>query len=138
MIVSEKKRVLCSSHDVYERMKAILKMERGGNSMQEHFWIISVNTKKVVQYIRLISLGSLSGLIIHPREVFKYAIEKSSAALILCHNHPSGDTRPSQEDILSTRKFVQGGEILGIEILDHIIIGKKYFSFRDNGLLPPL
>lgn len=137
MIVSEKKQSLCSGRDVFECMKAILNMERDGNVMQEHFWAISVNTKNVVQYIELVSLGSLSASIVHPRELFRLAIIKSSAALLLCHNHPSGDTRPSQDDILLTRRLVQAGEILGIKILDHVIIGESYFSFRDNGLLTP-
>ena len=85
-----------------------------------------------------VSVGSLSASIVHPRDTFKAAIRESAAAVIFIHNHPSGDTRPSQEDILLTKRLVQAGEVLGIRVLDHIIIGDgTHFSFRDTGMIGP-
>jgi hypothetical protein len=80
----------------------------------------------------LVSLGSLSASIVHPRETFRFAVSKATANIIIGHNHPSGDTKPSQEDILLTKRLCQAGEILGINVLDHVIIGGEgnYFSFR--------
>jgi DNA repair protein RadC len=139
MIVSEKKKSVCSAQEVASIMQSILAAEDESDQMKEHFWIISVNTKNVIQYISLESLGSLTASLVHPREVFKLAVIRSSAAIILCHNHPSNDAKPSQEDILLTRRLVKAGEVLGIQVLDHVIIGTEFaqFSFRDNGLLQP-
>lgn len=84
----------------------------------------------------MISIGHLNASIVHPREMFKEAIRRSSAAVILVHNHPSGDLTPSQEDIATTERLKQAGELLGIEVLDHLIVGdNRYFSFREQGLL---
>ncbi len=83
-----------------------------------------------------VSKGSLTASLVHPRETFAAAVRESAAAVIFVHNHPSGDTRPSQEDILLTKRLVHAGEVLGIQVLDHIIIGDgSHFSFRDNGLI---
>ena len=81
-----------------------------------------------------IFIGSLNASIIHPREIFQVALEEGAAAVILLHNHPSGNPNPSDDDIAITKQLVKAGEILGIEVLDHIIIGnKRYFSFREKG-----
>ncbi len=137
MIISEKKKTLCCSKDVSELLFSLLNIEQEHDREKEHFWILGLNTKNVVQYADLVSLGSLSASIVHPRETFRLAVMKATAAIIVGHNHPSGDTRPSQEDILLTKRLSQAGEILGITVLDHVIIGSegKYFSFKDNGLL---
>ena len=82
------------------------------------------------------SVGSLTASIVHPRETFKAAIRESAAAVIFVHNHPSGDIKPSQKDILLTRRLVHTGEVLGIQVLDHMIIGDGgHFSFRDSGMI---
>ncbi len=135
MIISEKKKTVCCSKDVSEVLSSLLNIEQEHDREKEHFWILGVNTKNVVQYADLVSLGSLSASIVHPRETFRLAVMKASAAIIVGHNHPSGDTRPSQEDILLTKRLFQAGEILGIAVLDHVIIGSNgnYFSFRDSG-----
>ena len=81
-------------------------------------------------------MGSLNSSIVHPREIFNVSIKKSAAAIILVHNHPSGDPHPSREDLEVTTRLVDAGKILGISVLDHIIVGeKKYFSFKEKGLL---
>ena len=98
--------------------------------------LIMVNTKNVVIAIKTVSIGSLNSSIVHPREIFKEAIRESSASIIICHNHPSGDPSPSNEDINITSRLKECGNILGIELLDHIIIGnRKYVSLKEKNLL---
>ncbi|OGW34300.1 MAG: hypothetical protein A2010_00225 [Nitrospirae bacterium GWD2_57_9] len=124
---------LCSSQDVVEYYRPRMR-----DLKKEVFKCVMLDTKNRVIRDEEVSAGSLSASIVHPRETFKAAIRESAAALIFIHNHPSGDTRPSQEDILLTRRLVQAGEVLGIRVLDHIIVGDGlHFSFRDNGLMPP-
>ena len=137
MIVSERKQTVCSSKDVSEVLLTLLNVGQEHDREKEHFWILGLNTKNVIQYADLVSLGSLSSAIVHPRETFRLAVMKATANIIIGHNHPSGDTQPSQEDILLTRRLCQAGEILGINVLDHVIIGSVgiYFSFRDNGMM---
>lgn len=106
------------------------------NHDREEFVIIGLDGKNKIQFLNSVSMGCLTSSIVHPREVFKAAILGNAVALILCHNHPSGDPRPSPEDIEITKRLVQAGEILGIKILDHVIIGdEQYTSFADKGLL---
>ena len=84
----------------------------------------------------VISIGSLSASIVHPREVFQVAIAHTSASIILVHNHPFGDATPSREDIDLTRRLVEEGRVMGIDILDHIIIGdSEFLSFKEHGLM---
>ena len=137
MIVSEKKKTVCCSKDVSEVLTSLLNYEQEHDREKEHFWILGLNTKNVIQYTDLVSIGSLSASIVHPRETFRLAVMKATANIIIGHNHPSGDTKPSQEDILLTKRLAQAGEILGINVLDHVIIGSEgsYFSFRDNGMI---
>jgi len=136
MIISEKKTSLCSSEQVASLLKHILSLEDAASQEREHFWAIGLNAKNVTKYIELVSLGSLTASLVHPRELFRLAIEHSCAAMLIGHNHPSGDPKPSQEDILLTRRLAQGGTLLGIKVLDHIIIGEdSHFSFRDSGMM---
>ncbi|MFA5524441.1 MAG: DNA repair protein RadC [Tissierellales bacterium] len=103
---------------------------------KEHFKIVMLDTKNQVIAIEDISVGCLNSSIVHPREVFKEAIAKSSASIILVHNHPSGDPAPSKEDIAITRRLNEGGDILGIKVLDHIIIGNnKYISLKEKDII---
>ncbi|MFP4020891.1 MAG: RadC family protein [Halanaerobium sp.] len=102
---------------------------------QEVLRVILLDVKNKVIAAPEISRGGLSSSIVHPREVFKEAIRRSSAAVILVHNHPSGDPTPSADDLSITKKLVKTGKIIGIEIIDHIIIaGDKYLSFKEKGL----
>ncbi len=107
-----------------------------GTLEKEHFKGIYLDSKKRIIKQETIFIGSLNESVVHPREIFKIAIEESSAAIILLHNHPSGDPNPSNFDIEMTKELIQAGELLGIEILDHIIIGgEKYVSLREKGLI---
>jgi DNA repair protein RadC len=102
---------------------------------QEHFVCLYLNTKNQVLQ-KTIFIGSLNASIVHPREVFKEAFKRSAASIICLHNHPSGDPSPSREDIEVTKRLVECGKIIGIEVLDHIIIGEhKYVSLKEKGYL---
>lgn len=103
---------------------------------REVFLVMCLNRRNKVLGINTVSVGSLDSNIINPREVFKPAILLNSATMILLHNHPSGDTEPSKEDIEITKKLAEAGKLIGIDVLDHIIIGRKFYSFLDNDLLP--
>jgi len=103
---------------------------------REHFVVVSLTTKNRVISIETVSIGSLNSSLVHPREIFKNAIRLSAAAIILAHNHPSGDPNPSREDLEVTKRLVEAGKLIGIEVLDHIIIGvDAYTSFKEQGLL---
>lgn len=103
---------------------------------QEHFVCLYLNTKNQVLHKQTIFIGSLNASIVHPREVFKEAFRRSAASIICIHNHPSGDPTPSREDIEVTKRLVECGKIIGIDVLDHLIIGeKKYISLKEKGYL---
>ena len=101
---------------------------------RETFRLICLNTKNQVVKVELVSQGSLNSSLVHPREVFKTAISRSAAALILVHNHPSGDPTPSPEDLEITRRLIEVGQLVGIEVLDHIVVGHhRYVSLKERG-----
>lgn len=101
---------------------------------QEHFVCLYLNTKNEVISKRTVFMGSLNASIVHPREVFKEAIRISAASIVCGHNHPSGDPKPSREDIEVTKRLCNSGRTLGIEILDHIIIGDgRFVSLKEKG-----
>ena len=109
---------------------------------QEAFVVMTLTTKNDVIQKHLVSLGTLNSSLVHPRETFRPAILDSAASIIVAHNHPSGDPTPSAEDIKITKQLVSAGEILGIKVLDHIIIGssdpglfQSFLSLREAGLV---
>jgi len=103
---------------------------------QEQFVCLFLNTKNGVMSKEVISIGSLNACIVHPREVFRSAIKRSCASIICAHNHPSGSPDPSPEDISITKRLVEAGAIIGIEMLDHVVIGNyKYTSLKEQGLM---
>jgi len=103
---------------------------------KEHFKLILLNARNKMLGISTISIGSLNASIVHPREVFKDAIVHSAYSVVLAHNHPSGDPEPSEDDLTITKRFIEAGKILGIEVIDHIIISKNgFFSFKEKGLI---
>lgn len=125
----------CSSGDVAAYYRPRMK-----DFKKETFHCALLDTRNKIIREEVVSIGSLSASLVHPRDTFKAAVRESAAAVIFIHNHPSGDIKPSQEDILLTRRLVQAGEVIGIQVLDHIIIGDgNHFSFRDNGMIgsPP-
>jgi DNA repair protein RadC len=103
---------------------------------QEHFKILLLDTKNQIIKIENISVGTLNASIVHPRDVFNAAIKRHANSIILVHNHPSGDPTPSNEDINVTNRLVEVGEIVGIKVLDHIIMGdNRYISFKEKNLI---
>jgi len=103
---------------------------------KEYLKLIMLNTKNIIISIKDISIGNLNSSIVHPREVFYEAIRKCSASVVICHNHPSGDPTPSKEDVSITTRLKECGKLLGIEVLDHIIIGNgTYVSLKEKGML---
>jgi len=115
----------------------VVKVVRAGlrDKAKEHFKLVLLNTRYKVIGISTISIGTLNASLVHPREVFKEAVVRSASSVILVHNHPSNDLEPSEEDIRITRRMVEAGKIMGIEVLDHIIITRHQFaSLKARGL----
>ena len=124
-------RQILSPRDAYEMIKEQLEgLDR------EQFIIACLNTKNEPTNITVVSVGTLNKAIVHPREVFKTAILSNAASIMAFHNHPSGETTPSQQDIQLTNRLYEAGELLGIKLLDHLIIGDGTFtSLKEKGYL---
>lgn len=117
--------------DAYEIAKKFLE-----GADREHFAVMCLDTKNKVNALNTVSIGTLNSSLVHPREVFKPAILANSAAIILVHNHPSGDPTPSQEDLAVTKRLSEAGQIIGIQVLDHVIIGdERYVSLQERGVI---
>lgn len=115
--------------DIYELLSDLDKKDR------EHLMVICLTAKNRVICINTVSIGSLTASICSPREVFKPAILANSAAIVLAHNHPSGEPKPSEDDIEMTNQIAKAGKILDINVLDHVIIGNgKWFSFKEKSV----
>ena len=126
---SYKSKELTDPEKVYRLVKSKLK-----DYHKEHFYIIALNSRN--HSIAEVSIGSLNASIVHPREVFAEAIKNKAASVIFAHNHPSGDPEPSEDDLVLTKKLVESGKILGIEVFDHIIVVKDgFFSFKNKGII---
>ena len=103
---------------------------------REKMLVCCLNTKNEPTNISVVSIGSLNSSIVHPREVFKTAIISNSASILIAHNHPSGNSTPSKEDINITERIKKSGEIIGIKMIDHIIIGENsYTSLKEDGII---
>jgi DNA repair protein RadC len=103
---------------------------------QEHFVCLYLNTKNQVMHRQTVFIGSLNASIVHPREVFREAFRRSAASIICLHNHPSGDPAPSREDIEVTKRLAECGKIMGVDLLDHIIIGEhRFVSLKEKGYI---
>jgi DNA repair protein RadC len=128
--VTHQNSAVSSPEDVYNELKA-----KARGKMKEYFWAVLLDTRnKIIKSVE-ISIGSLDSSIVHPRELFKEAISASASSIIVAHNHPSGNPQASQEDIKLTKRLKESGEIIGIEIVDHIILGEERFlSMKREGL----
>lgn len=122
---------LRSSEDVYHHFR-----EQLGREKRELFYVVLLNNKnRKIRDVK-ISEGSLTASLVHPREVYNPVIRESAAAVIFVHNHPSGDPAPSPEDVDITRRLKEVGEVIGVRVLDHVVIGHdRFFSFNDKGML---
>lgn len=133
----------------YEREKIVQKIvfgspasvasylkEKIGKEEKEHFIMLCLGTKNNLIKICEISVGTLNESLVHPREIFKEAVRSNSAQVIVSHNHPSGDVEPSGQDLIVTKRLVEVGKLIGIELLDHIIVSKNnFFSLREKNLI---
>ena len=118
------------------RQLASYLLPQHGSRPVEQFGIVMLDTKHRLLQIRLVSTGSLDSTVAHPREVFRDAIAGRAAAIVLFHNHPSGDPRPSADDVALTARLAEAGQIVGIEVLDHLILAdQRYYSFMEAGQL---
>lgn len=124
----EEETYLYTAKDVFCYMAPLLSAED-----REYIFVLHLNTKNKVIERELVGIGTLDSCLLHPREVFKGAIVKGANSIILVHNHPSGDPTPSEEDFIATKRLKHAGKILGIELLDHVIIGSEgYYQFYDT------
>ncbi|WP_299119259.1 JAB domain-containing protein [uncultured Tenacibaculum sp.] len=135
---SEKIKVL-NSDDIYGIMQKILLREQKIDQNREHFWVIGLENNNRILFIELISLGTVNKTLVEPMEVFSFALQKRAVNIILCHNHPSGELKPSEDDKDITDRLIQVGIIVDLKVIDHLIVSNKsYLSFKDIGLLEEL
>ena len=105
----------------------------------EQFGIVMLDTKSRLIRIRLVATGTVDSAVVHPREVFREAAAAAAAAIVLFHNHPSGDPTPSEDDLLLTNRMISAGVVMGIDVVDHIILGeRRYCSLLEIGMMPRL
>ena len=130
---------ILNSDDLYGIMQKILLREQKIDQNREHFWVIGLENNNRILFIELISLGTVNKTFAEPMEVFSFALQKRAVSIILCHNHPSGELKPSDEDKDITDRLIQVGIIVDLKVIDHLIISdKSYLSFKDIGLLEEL
>jgi DNA repair protein RadC len=124
----EVKHVIRSAYDIYHHLSVKL-----SHLMQEHFIVLYLNTKSELITEETVFIGTINQTLIHPREIFKTAIKLSASSVIFVHNHPTGDATPSKADLLATDNLMQASEVMGIDIIDHIIIGKhEFYSIKEG------
>ena len=141
MIISEGiNQKIENAKDVVKIMLPILQKEHVIDKDKEHLWVIGLRNNAHIKFIDLVHLGTLDNNLAGPREVFRLAVMKAAKAIILVHNHPSGNIEPSNQDIEITTRLIEAGLVLGIEVLDHIIIAEDgtYFGFGDEGIITAL
>lgn len=130
LLQNKKEALILSPQEVWQELKDIR------DHKKEHFVIFYLDTRNQEIKRETISVGTLNANLVHPREVFEPAIKHNAAHILVAHNHPSGNTEPSAEDIEVTKRLVEAGKLLGIEVLDHVIVSQAGFaSFKEQGLL---
>lgn len=129
-VCAEERFTIRSPEDAYEYLSDMQYLQR------EEFVVLGLNTKNEIIFKKTVFTGSLNSSIVHPRETFKVLIKRSCASAIVAHNHPSGSPTPSQEDVHVTKRLAEAGKVLGVEVLDHIVIGAgKFVSLKEKGYL---
>ena len=134
LTVSSKK-AITGPEEIVDIFETIQKTENEMDRMKEKCWVVGLNTRNIIVYVELVSMGTLNASLVHPREVFRFAITKAVSGIIMVHNHPSGDLNPSDDDLVLTRRLYDAGKILGIDLHDHIILAdwSGYTSLKGNG-----
>lgn len=132
--IQYKGRYLRSPRDVSNLMIDHLQMDQ---MERESLVAVAINIRHEPTHVEVVSTGSLTASIVHPREVFKMAILSNAYAIFLCHNHPSGDPRPSEDDRKITLRLKEAGELMGIPIIDHVVMGENgtFYSFKESGVI---
>jgi len=126
-----KNKIINSPKDLFPLLK-----EKIINFHKEYFMVVSLDNRNKVINVDTVSVGTLNSSLIHPRETFEVAIKNHAAAIIICHNHPSGELKPSEDDLIITENLVKAGKLLGIDLSDHLIITKDgYFSFKEKKII---
>lgn len=132
---NDKIRIL-NSDDLFAVMQKILIRQDKIRQRSEYFWLIGLETDQTINFIELVAIGAVNYVNLKPREIYRFAVAKNVPKIILAHNHPSGNLNPSEEDKKLTKELIKGGELLGVEVLDHLIISTEGFtSLADQGLL---
>jgi DNA repair protein RadC len=134
-ITAELKRKVTNAEALAGLGAALLAAESEIDRDKEHFWVIGLDTKLAVKYVDLCTLGVLDASLVHPREVFRLAVWKGVSAIAVMHNHPSGDVTPSAEDRRVTETLKKAGDLLGITLIDHVIVGngsRSYMSYANG------
>ena len=135
-VKKEWKKAIITSEIVADVARAILATEADHDQDKEHVWVFGLNGSHVIKYIDLVHLGTANSCPMHPRECYRLAVMKSVTAIVIVHSHPSGDPSPSTDDRTVTRRMVLAGEVLGIKVLDHVVVGKgSCWSFAEHGML---
>ncbi|MFH1610929.1 MAG: DNA repair protein RadC [Patescibacteria group bacterium] len=130
LLKGKKSVLILTPEEVFKELKDLR------SNKKEHFVIFYLDSRNQEIQREVISVGTLNANLVHPREVFESAIKNNTAQIIVAHNHPSGDTEPSEDDLMITKKLVEAGKILGIEIIDHIVVTKnEFFSFKERELI---
>lgn len=128
-------KIVFSPKSVWEILKELLASEDEIDRDKEHFWVFHLDVRNRIKLIELVSLGTLNSSLVHPREVFTRAVSERSGQIIIAHNHPSGVADPSDEDIALTKRLRKAGELLGIELIDHLVVtGEGYTSLKEKAL----
>jgi len=134
--VSEDKKEILKPDDIYRILIDCLKSEDKVDRDKEHFWVFHLNCRNKIKLLELVSLGTLNSSLVHPREVFTRAVGERSAQVIIAHNHPSGVAEPSDDDLSLTKRLMKAGDLLGIELIDHIILtNSSYISLKEKSLI---
>lgn len=134
--IKDQRRVVTEPSHIFELLNAYFKTVDKIDRDKEHFFVLHLDTRHKIKIVEIVSIGILNASIVHPREVFTRAVRERSAQLILAHNHPSGEIEPSNEDIEVTKRLIEAGKILQIEVLDHLIYTSTgFYSFKREGII---
>ena len=137
MPVVAERPVINSPSAVADILRKVLKSEDTADQDKEHFWVLGFTTKLTLKFVDLASLGVLDTALAHPREVFRSAIAEGVSSVIIAHNHPSGDPTPSHEDERLSHRLLRAGEIVGINVMDHVVVAENdFYSFQENSRWP--
>lgn len=132
----EQKIKVLNSEDLYKVMQQVLLRENKIDRNKEHFWVVCLASNNQILLIELISLGTVNQTLVEPMEVFSFALQKRAVQIIMVHNHPSGELKPTKGDIEVTDKMLAIGKFVNVPVIDHLIITEeKYYSFVDSGML---